>query len=173
MSKEDADTEAPELGARNSRRGRKPGSHPNTVKLGRQVRGALEQGLPLGVLVANLQSQGVISDQKTLRRQLKAANRADGLPEAERRSSSPAVTRALRAFKAHSAEHYQRYQHLEGPGGGPKGLEYWESAAIWRSLIIDLEKAMATASGRDRTAVIAAREAQRAFYEANVARLRP
>ena len=112
---------------------------------------------------------------KTLLRSLRAANVADGLLPPARFSTPMAVKvlRALDAFHAHSAGHRERYQHVEGPGGGPKTSDYWESAATWRSLLIDLERAMATASGRDRSAVIAAREAQRAICEANAARLRP
>ena len=99
MQPSDTGAHQPHLGAEKTR-GRPRGHHGETVRQGREVREALEQGIPLGVQVANLLSHGIISDAKTLRRRLKAANKTDDLPSAARRSSSPAVTHALQRFRA-------------------------------------------------------------------------
>ncbi len=148
MQPSDTGAHQPHLGAEKTR-GRPRGHHGETVRQGREVREALEQGIPLGVQVANLLSHGIISDAKTLRRRLKAANKTDDLPSAARRSSSPAVTHALQRFRARSAAH-RRYELYDASSVHRRAApsDYWESLAALCELRAELERAMADASGR-------------------------
>jgi hypothetical protein len=92
-----------------------------------------------------------------------AALRSRGLT-ATRLSTSPSVGKALRKYHAHSAEHRSSYQWFDALSASRRSAppEYWPSLAKLLSLRIDLETAMATASGRDRIPVLQALEAQRA-----------
>jgi hypothetical protein len=116
------------------------GSLTRKVSLWRPSQGAQER----------LYSLGVTCNAKTLRRWLNAANEADGLAPTPRRSSSPAVAIALRRYQAQSQEHRERYQHFDASSLARRSApaEFWQSAAELLSLRVELERAMATASGR-------------------------
>ena len=82
-----------------------------------------------------------------LRRWLKAADRADGLPPTPRRSSSPALAIALRRYQAHSQDHRRQYALFDA-SGLYRRTAHWESAAELRTLHVELQQAMAKAGGR-------------------------
>ncbi len=146
---------------------RKPGRPPGiagpqrrTVRRGRLVREAIEDGTPLAYIAACLASRQADPDvvrmwgrpdAKTLRRWLRKADEADDLPSPERRSASPAVGYARRAFHAHSAEHHERYCLYDASGYARRSAPaaYWESLAILCELRCAFEHAMAEASARE------------------------
>lgn len=121
------------------------------------MREQLEQGVPLSYLALcrwswlhRLEREDewptpvdLAAMARTLRRQLDAANEADRLPPA-RRSTSPAVGLALRSYQKQSADHRAVY------GEASRSPEAWESAARLLDLRLNLERAIAKASGSTR-----------------------
>jgi hypothetical protein len=139
-------------------RGRPAGRHPATVQRGRLIREALESGVPLAYIARAQRSQltadydatadaevvvgrvvsTLSSATKTLRRQLRAADEADGV-STQVRSSSPKVVRAMRRLHGHPGG-------LVAPGTA-RTAQDWESAAERLELLIELRRAMAEAAG--------------------------
>ena len=159
------------------------GPHPATRRLGDQVIDHLADGTPKSYLVEAWYSrapwrrdddpEGVAVALRVIGKRLsnarEAALAARGLPVTGL-PTSPAVGKALRRFHAQSAEHREHWLHLEFEG--PEQLlrtappEYWASLASRIELHIALVKAMALASGQDKTAVLAALEAKHVFARA-------
>jgi hypothetical protein len=67
-----------------------------------------------------------------------------------RRSTSRAVANAQLRHHEHSEDHRERWQLLDTSSLARRTApaECWESAAVLRSLRVELERAMAAASGR-------------------------
>ena len=125
-------------------RGRPPGPHGATVEHGRRLREVLATGTPLNFVVEVQRSLGIVCDAKTLRRQLHAADEADGR-SAPRRSmrASQAVSYAIRRLREHDAEHPEAYPEE------PRSPEAFETVANRLELVLKLCRAQAAASESD------------------------
>jgi len=142
--------------------GRPRGSMAETLTLGRQVAEARADGTPLAFIVEalytrqtselsepQLRAMRSSEPKKALSYAEKIANAADGLATPHR-STSKAVANAMRRYQARSKDHRERYQHFDASSLARRSApaEFWQSAAELLSLRVELERAMATASGR-------------------------
>jgi hypothetical protein len=162
--------------------GRPRGSQAGTLTLGRQLREARENGTPRAFIVealytrqtselseATLHAMRSNEPAQALGYAERVANEADGLATT-RRSTSKVVANALRRFHAYSRDHRKQYALFDASDlyRRTAPAQYWESAAELRSLHVELQRAMAKASGRtpntshiERQAAACRAEAQR------------
>ena len=182
----DSGADRPELGPKKLGRPRGTvGAHKRTLELGERVIEELAIGTPLrylaeavyshapldlerderGLIVVKADGPRAEPAQRVIARRLRNARaavlRASGQPVTPL-PTSPAVGRALRAFHEHGDRHRDAYLWIDGSAAARRAApqEYWASPAKLIALRIDLESAMARASGRDRTEVITALRAQ-------------
>jgi len=139
---QDCPTGAPKLGAGKSR-GRPPGPHWATVEHGRRIGAILATGTPLNFVAETL---GI--NAKTLRRQLKAVDRADGRPTSRRSMADlQAVSYAIRRLREHDEEHPEAF--FEPETRTPEALERHANRL---ERVVELCRVQAAASGERRAA---------------------
>jgi hypothetical protein len=154
----DSGAQPSQLGAGKSARGRPRGHTGRVARKGRAIREAIDDGTPLNFVVECYRSLGIACDAKTLRRWMRAAEHADDLPPAPRRSSSTAVAEDLGRYHQQSQAHRDKYGLMPGVRDRQTAA-FWESEARRLTLYADLKRAMASASGEAPVTAVVERQA--------------